>query len=93
MTTEADVLRIPEIRFNSFVGDRDMGNFVELEKKYGLIFNCKSNNKVQGCMDTLMNMPALKAHWTEKRKQLLLDKIDFTTFMIRIVENYPGMFT
>jgi hypothetical protein len=90
MTTEAALLGTPAIRFNSFVGDQDMGNFVELEKKYGLIFNCKSNNQVQDCMVTLMNMPDLKTHWAEKRKQLLLDKIDFTTFMIRFIENDSG---
>jgi predicted glycosyltransferase len=45
MTTEAAVLGTPAIRCNSFVGKRDMGNFIELEKKYGLIFNFDSVEK------------------------------------------------
>ena len=34
IVTEAAVLGTPAIRYNSFAGENDMGNFVELEQKY-----------------------------------------------------------
>lgn len=92
MATEAGVLGTPAIRCNSFVGKNDMGNFIELEKRYGLIFNY---NDFNGSIDKaveLLQKPDLKEQWKKKRELLLMDKIDVTAFMVKFVENYPESF-
>jgi len=92
MTTEAGVLGTPAIRSNSFVGLRDMGNFIELEKRYGLIYNIREPEKAIKKAIELIKQPNLKKIWERKRKRLLNDKIDLTSFMVWFVENYPDSF-
>ncbi len=88
MTTEAALLGTPAIRCNTFVGEHDMGNFIELERKYGLIFNF--DNPEQGIKKAveLIRQPDLKAEWGQKLEKLLADKIDVTQFMVDFVEHY-----
>ncbi len=92
MTTEAAVLGTPAIRCNSFVGEKDMGNFIELEQKYGLIFNYNNPDKAINKSVELIQQPNLKKEWKKKREKLLRDKIDVTAFMVWFVENYPESF-
>lgn len=88
MTTEAGVLGTPAIRCNSFVGENDMGNFIELEKEYGLIYNYNDPSKVIDKAIELIDRPTLKDEWHIKQKRLLKDKINFTDFMVDFVETY-----
>ena len=89
MTTEAAVLGTPAIRCNSFVGKRDMGNFIELENKYGLIFNFDSVEKAIDKAVELITWTDCKKIWACKREKLLQDKTDFSSFLIQYVEiNY-----
>jgi len=88
MTTEAAVLGTPAIRCNSFVGENDMGNFIELERKYNLIYNYNDPNMVINKAIELIQKPDLKGEWRMKRDKLLKDKIDFTKFLVDIVENH-----
>lgn len=90
MTTEAGVLGTPAIRCNSFVGPDDMGNFIELEKEYDLIYSFREPVRAIGKALELVQQPDLKARWAEKRDRLLADKIDVTRFMVNLVEDYPG---
>lgn len=92
MTTEAGVLGTPAIRCNSFVGENDMGNFIELEQKYGLIFNYNDPDKAIEKAVELIQKQDLKEEWKKKRENLLKDKIDFTAFMVWFIENYPESF-
>jgi len=92
MTTEAAILGTPTIRYNSFVGENDMGNFIELERKYGLIFNYNDPNKVIDKVVDLIKRPNLKEEWSKKRDILLKEKIDVTSFMIWFIKNYPKSF-
>ena len=92
MTTEAGILGTPAIRCNSFVGENDMGNFIELEQKYGLIFNYSDPNKAINKAVKLIQKPNLKEEWQKKREKLLKDKIDVTAFMVWFIENYPDSF-
>lgn len=92
MTTEAGVLGTPAIRCNSFVGKGDMGNFIELEQKYGLIYNYDNVDDVISKAIGLLQNPNLKEEWNYKKEQLLNDKIDMTAFMLWFVENYPHSF-
>ncbi len=89
MTTEAAVLGTPAVRCNSFVGDSDMGNFIELEKKYGLIFNCQNpHDAIQRAID-LAQLPDIKQKMKEQRTLLLNDKVCMTSFLVWFIENYP----
>lgn len=89
MTTEAALLGTPAIRCNTWVGEHDMGNFLELERKYGLIFNY--DNPAQGIDKAaeLIRRPDLKAEWKRKLEVLLKEKIDVTQFMVDFVERFP----
>lgn len=92
MTTEAAVLGTPAVRSNSFVGKNDMGNFIELEKKYKLIFNCESEETALNAAVTILNIPGVKDEWAKRREKLLKDKIEVTTFMVWFIENYTKSF-
>ncbi|MDD3417412.1 MAG: DUF354 domain-containing protein [Lachnospiraceae bacterium] len=89
ITTESAVLGTPVVRFNSFVGKKDMGNFIELENKYHLIFNLSDPEKAIAKAVELIQEPDLKNKWKEKRDQLLVDKIDVTQFLAYFIGNYP----
>uniref|UniRef100_A0A7C3UBV5 DUF354 domain-containing protein n=1 Tax=Geoglobus ahangari TaxID=113653 RepID=A0A7C3UBV5_9EURY len=89
MTTEAGILGTPAIRCNKFVGKNDMGNFIELEKKYGLIYNYRDPEMaIKKALELVME-DGLKKEWRKKREKLLKDKIDITAFMVWFIENYP----
>ena len=92
MTTEAAVLGTPAVRSNSFVGENDMGNFIDLENNYNLIFNCASESAGLDAAIKILNTPGVKDEWAKKREKLLGDKIDVTAFMVWFVENYPRSF-
>lgn len=93
MATEAGVLGTPVIRCNSFVGADDMGNFIELEKKYRLIYNFRDEKEALNFAISLLRTPDIKQEWAKRRKNLLNDKIDLTAFMVWFIENYPSSFT
>ena len=92
MTTEAGILGTPAIRCNSFVGENDMGNFIELEKKYGLIYSYRDPNDALNKALELLKNDNLKKEWQKKREKLLNEKIDVTKFMVEFIENYPQSF-
>lgn len=93
MTTEAALLGTPAVRCNSFVGEYDMGNFIELERDYGLIFNYSDSKLAIDKALALLDEPHLKSDWAEKRNRLLKEKIDVTALMIWFIENYPRSFS
>ena len=90
MATESAILGTPSIYVSSFIGT--MGNLIELEQKYGLIFNYNDTNKAIEKAIGLIQKPTLKEEWREKREKLLKDKIDVTSFMVWFIENYPESF-
>jgi hypothetical protein len=92
MTTEAAVLGTPAVRCNSFVGPHDMGNFIELERKYELIYSFRDSDQALQKALQLLNQPDVKQQWARKRERLLADKIDVTGFMVDFIENYPESF-
>jgi len=92
LTTEAAVLGTPGIRCNSFVGPNDMGNFIELERKYDLIYCFREPKQAIQKAVELIQQPDLKQEWAVKQQRLLADKIDVTQFMVDFIENYPQGF-
>jgi predicted glycosyltransferase len=89
MTTEAAVMGLPVVRCNSFLGQGNLGIFQELEKKYGLIFNYRDPELALNKAIELAQIPDIRILWEQKRKCLLQDKIDVTSFMVWFVEHYP----
>lgn len=92
MTTEAGILGTPAIRCNYFVGDNDMGNFIELEQKYKLIFNYRDPNQaIEKAVELIQDL-AIKYKWKKRKQKLLDEKIDLTAFMVWFIENFPDSF-
>ncbi len=89
MATEGAILGTPVVRTNSFVGENDMSNFIELEQDYGLMFNLRSFEGAKKKAVELLQQKDIKAIWREKRNKLLQDKIDVSRFLIWFIKNYP----
>jgi predicted glycosyltransferase len=89
MTTEAAVLGIPVVRCSTFIGHSKLGIFKELEAKYGLVFNYRDPDQALQKALVLAQNPDIRVLWEHKRKSMLQDKIDVTSFMIWFVEHYP----
>jgi len=87
LTAEAAILGTPAIRCNNFVGTNDMGNFIELEQKYGLIYCFRDSKKAIQKAVELASRPDLKQEWAIKSQRLLADKIDVTQFIASFIED------
>lgn len=90
MATEAAILGTPTVRCNSFVGPHDMGNFIELEKRYHLLFNfCDFKGAMTKAIEIARD-DGIKSEWGRRRNQLFKENIDVAKFMIWYIENYPN---
>lgn len=90
MTMEAAVLGTPAIRCNTFVGRCSV--IEELEGKYGLTYGFPPHEEERMFerIAELLEQPGLKEEWASRRRRMLADKIDLTTWMVDFVENYHG---
>lgn len=88
MAVESAILGTPSIYVSSLAGT--MGNFSELEEKYGLLFNFNDSEAAMEKALELLRDPELKNTWSLKRAALLKDKIDVTEFMVKLIEGIPG---
>jgi predicted glycosyltransferase len=77
------------VRCNTFIGHNNLEIFRELEVKYGLVFNYRDPDQALKKALVLAQNPDIRILWEQKRKSLLQDKIDVTSFMIWFVEQYP----
>ena len=87
MAVESALLGTPSIYISSLAGT--MGNFSELEDKYGLLFNYSDSEVALTKAIELLKDPELKKTWGLKRSALLRDKIDVTDFMVKLIESLP----
>lgn len=90
MTTESAILGTPSIYISSLAGT--MGNLIELNQKYNLIFNYNDPDKAISKAIELIQKQNLKEEWGIKKEGLLKDKIDINAFMIWLIENFPKSF-
>jgi uncharacterized protein len=86
MATEAAILGTPVIRKNKFVGKDDMGNFIDLENKYHLMYNVKDFDEVLKRTDEIISNPDIKEIWKLRREEFLKDKADIVDFMVNYIE-------
>lgn len=63
-----------------------MGNFIELNETYGLLFNYNNSDKALNKAIELVQSPSVKNDWGKKGEQLLKDKFDVTSFIVKFVE-------
>lgn len=86
MTTEAAVLGVPSLRCNSFVGV--IRSMAEMEEKYQLTWGFLPHefDKLVKKVEELISIGDLKEVMAERRKIMLQDKIDFSSFMIDYFE-------
>jgi len=89
MTAEAAVLGTPAIRCNSFVGR--LSYLEELECKYRLTYGFKpaEEEAMYIKIKELLKNKNIKEEWQKRRQKMLSEKIDFTAFMVWLIENYP----
>lgn len=92
MATEAALLGTPTIRSNAFVGKKDMGNFTELEREYGLLFNVRTTSEVKAKAIELLQDSQVKEKWQARRARMLKTKVDLTALMCQLIEEYPASF-
>ena len=86
MVTEAALLGTPAIRSNSFVGDDDMGNFVDLENQ-GLIYNVASADAIIERAMPLLEATDTDEKWKRRRNALLADKVNLTDVIVDVAIN------
>lgn len=89
MACEAAILGVPSLRCNSFAGK--ISYLEELEKQYGLTFAFLPTefDKMIEKLEKLLSMPNLGNEWQIRRKKMLKDKIDVTSFWTWFIDNYP----
>lgn len=85
MATEAALLGVPSIRYNSFVGDSDMSNFIKLEKELGLLYNFNDFDLLLKKMEELLSNSDLKQEWNKKREKYFKNAGDINEESLSII--------
>ena len=90
MASEAAVMGVPSLRCNSFAGR--LSSLEEEEKKYGLTFafTPQEFDRLIDRVKELLSLPGLKEEWQARRRGMLADKIDVTSFLVWLAEGYPA---
>ncbi|MFC6717863.1 DUF354 domain-containing protein [Natrialbaceae archaeon GCM10025810] len=87
MVTEAALLGTPAIRSNSFVGDGDMGNFIELEE-HGLIENVAEFETVLERARDLLEDDSTAERWERARDEYVDDMVNLTELLTDVALVY-----
>ncbi|WP_396613399.1 DUF354 domain-containing protein (plasmid) [Haloferax sp. S1W] len=83
MVTEAALLGTPAIRSNSFVGENDMGNFVELERQ-GLIRNLSEFDDVVATAVRFASDPRIEQQWLTRRNEYVETLVNLTDLIVDV---------
>jgi predicted glycosyltransferase len=89
MTMEAAMLGVPSIRISSFVNRISV--LEELEHCYGLTFGFQpeSEEEIFKKINELIHIPELQKTFQYRRRKMLAEKIDVTSFLVWLIENFP----
>jgi len=82
MAIEAGVLGTPAIRTNSFVGNKDLSTFRELES-HGLVYNLNEERAAIEKLKEFVEDPDTAATWECRRSQLLAEREDVTDVVVQ----------
>jgi len=88
IATEAALLGTPTIRSNSFVGDDDMGNFVELGEA-GLLENVRDTDAVLDRATEILADPTAGARWQRRRAEYLAGTENLSALLVAVATD-PG---
>lgn len=90
MCVEASMLGIPSLRYSSFAGKISV--LEELEHKYQLTFGVLpgNNNLLISKLLEILQLPDFRITFSERRKNMLKEKINVSEFFTWFVENYPS---
>lgn len=88
MASEAGVLGIPWI----FVSQSTRGYLREQEEKYGLGCVVPDWGSAEATVKEWMKKKDLESDWKAKKKTLLKEKIDVSSFIVDFIENWPQSF-
>jgi len=86
LATEAALLGTPTIRSNSFVGESDMGNFVELGEA-GLIENLREFDEVRATALAFLHSADVTETWQRRRDEYLADVVNLTDVIVDVATN------
>ena len=86
MATEAAVVGTPAIRSNSFAGENDMSNFVELEEEYELLYSTPQEEAALRRVREHLEDTDLDETWNHRRQRLLEEKRDVTDIIVETIE-------
>jgi predicted glycosyltransferase len=88
MCSEAAVLGVPSMRCNSFAGR--VSYLEEQEKKYELVYSFLPSEfeKLFEKVKEWVEDPELKTKWMTRRKTMLKDKIDVTSFFKKMIYQF-----
>lgn len=85
MASESVILGRPAI----FVSPVGRGYTDEMENKFDMCFTFSDENQAIQKTKELLSNPNILAEWAEKRKRLLQEKIDVTSWMVDFIEQFP----
>jgi predicted glycosyltransferase len=89
MASECAILGTPAI----YLDNVGRGYTTEEETKYGLVFNFSASlhDQEQSIRkgEDLLRLRHVKEHFKKKQQTLIKDKIDVTSFLAWLIENYP----
>jgi hypothetical protein len=86
MATESAILGVPTIRSNSFVGPNDMGIFIDLENKYGLLKNISSPEEATILANHwLKNLATIQKGIWESKERFISEHIDVNQYIKNVV--------
>ena len=81
MATEAGVLGTPSIYVSTFKGT--LGNFLELEEKYKLVYSFKTESEANNKIYEIINDVDSKNIWRKRRDVMLKETIDVNEFIFK----------
>lgn len=92
MTSEAALLGTPAIKCNSFAGLLSVPNDLE---NHSLCFSFLPHQFNEMCnkITALLSLSDLREIWRSNLKETLASKIDVTSLMVWLIENYPKSVT
>ena len=88
MLTEAAILGTPGIHCSGYVAKKSLGNLIELEEKYQMIFTYSDPQQAIAKAVELIKQPDLKQQWQMKSAALIADKINVQKFMVEAIEGH-----
>jgi len=90
ISAEAGILGVPSVYVSSLVGT--MGNFDELEERYGLVYSFQDSKLALDNALELLEDKNTHTKWQKKRGKMLDEKMDVTKFMTEFIEDHPDSF-